>query len=167
MVFAINPYIPESRQLVKSLQTLGGTQMTYFEVLIESFEHITENRLQNRVSWEHRWCRLLPWAAAGCQGHSKMVMSSSLTLPLPVPGEIRFAAAARAGIRMCEMGASCLQQSLLLPGHFPSGSRSCLRWDAQSWFKGLLFLLVNTEIFLTSHAGLLKSCRICSLHENG
>lgn len=165
MVLAISLQIHESRQLLKSLRILGGPQMTYFEVLIESFEDITENWLQNRASWEHRWCRLLPWAAAACQGHSKMVMSSSLALPLPAPGEIRFAAAARAGIRMCEIGASCFWRSLLLPGDLPSDSRSCLRWDVWAYDLRGCFFLVNIDIILTNCGGMFKLYEICSLCE--
>lgn len=139
MVLAISLQIHESRQLLKSLWTLGGAQMTYFEVLIESFEDITENWWQNRASWEHRGCRLLPWAAAACQGHSKMVMSSSLALPLPVPGEIRFAAAARAGIRVCEMGPAAFggHCSHLAIYFLTAGAAWVERYG--SWFKGMLF----------------------------
>lgn len=134
--------------------------MTYFEGLIESFEDITENWWQNRARWELRWCRLLPWAAAACQGHSKMVVFSSLALPLPAPREIRFAAAAaRAGIRMCETGASCLRRSLLLPGDLPS-ERSCLRWGHD--LRGCFFL-VYIDVILTNCGGLFKSC----LREHG
>jgi len=42
MVLAISLQMDESGQPLKSLQTLGGAQMTYSEVLIESFEAITE-----------------------------------------------------------------------------------------------------------------------------
>lgn len=163
---AISLQIHESRQLLKSLRTLGGAQMAYFEVLMESFEDITENWWQNRASWEHRWCRLLPWAAAACQGHSKMVISSSLALPLPAPREIRFAAA-REGLRMCETGASCLWRPQLLPGDLPSGSRSRLRWDVWGHDLRGCFFLAYTDIILTNPGGLFKSCKIHSLCECG
>lgn len=167
MVLAISLQIHESRQLLKSLRILGGAQMTYFEVLIESFEDVTENWLQNRACWEHRWCRLLPWAAAACKGHSKMVMSSSLALHLPAPRKIRFAAAARAGIRMCEIGTSCFRQSLLLPGDLSSGSRSCMKWVVWGHDLRGCFYLVNTDMVLTDCGGLSKSCKICSPCEHG
>lgn len=145
MILAFSLQIHESRQLLKSLQTLGGAQMTYFEVLIESFEDITENGLPNRASWEHRWCGLLPWAAAACQGHSKMVMSSSLALPLPVPGEIRFAAGARAGIR----GSVCRLGPAAFSGHCPCLVSSFLTaWAAcHELYRGLraCLSLVNMD----------------------
>lgn len=137
--------------------------MTYLEVLIESFEDTTENRLPNGASWEQRWCGLLPWAAAACQGHGKMVMSSSLALPLPVPGEIRVAAGARAGmgVSVCRLGPAasrdrcpCPASSLLTAGaacrELCPGLRACFPW----WTCAI-------------GGGFFKSWKICTLCEQG